>query len=131
MGGAGRVPTAATGVVLNVTAVNPGAGGYLTVWPAGARQPLASNLHFSAGQVVPNLVEVALGAGGAVSCYNGSPGQTDVLADVAGYTGSAGDLYNALAPVRLLDTRTSSTPLRAGETRTLAVAGANGVPSTA
>ena len=119
-GGAGGVPANATGVVLNVTAVTPTAPGFLTVFPAGVTRPNASNLNFNPGDVVPNLVEVALGTGGAVSIFN-SNGSTDVLADVAGYTSSAGDGFNPVTPARLEDTRGDGKTLAAGGTLTVAL----------
>ena len=69
--GRGSVPANATAVIANVTAVDPTAWGFLSVWPAGAAQPVASNLNFLAGQTVPNLVMMKLGAGGAISIANG------------------------------------------------------------
>jgi uncharacterized protein (DUF1501 family) len=63
LGGSGTVPAdAATAVLVNVTVTDPTADGYLTVWPAGATQPVASNLNFRAGQTVPNLVMARLGS---------------------------------------------------------------------
>jgi FtsP/CotA-like multicopper oxidase with cupredoxin domain len=85
--GAGGVP-AATGisaVVLNVTVVAGGAPGYLTVYPADVSAPLASNLNFTPGQVVPNLVAVKTSAAGAVAIRNASSAPVNVIADVAGY----------------------------------------------
>jgi hypothetical protein len=86
--GVGGVPADATAVVLNVTAVSPTAGGYLTVYPADAPQPAASNLNFSPGQIVPNSVQVKLGSTGAdlgrIRIFNFA-GQTHVLVDVGGY----------------------------------------------
>ncbi|MER6593418.1 hypothetical protein ABT214_16510 [Micromonospora purpureochromogenes] len=42
-------------MALNVTAVAPAAGGYVTVWPADQLRPMASNLNIeTAGQVIPN-----------------------------------------------------------------------------
>ena len=53
--GRGGVPASGVGaVVLNVTAVAPTASSYMTVWPTGEPQPLASNLNFTPGQTVPN-----------------------------------------------------------------------------
>ena len=75
-----------TGVVLNVTATNPTAASYLTAWPDGAAQPLASDLNYVAGQTVPNLVIVKLGANGAVDLFNAF-GSTDVVVDVVGWYG--------------------------------------------
>ncbi len=84
--GTGGVPTAGvSAVALNVTAVNPSAGGYLTVWPSTAPQPNASNVNFAAGQAVPNLVIVPVGTDGKIKIFNGSPGAVDVIVDVAGY----------------------------------------------
>ena len=85
--GTGGVPADATAVVLNVTAVGPTAAGWLTVYPADAPLPLASNVNFSAGQTVPNSVQVKLGAGaqaGQIKIFN-SAGQTHVIVDVGGY----------------------------------------------
>ncbi|MDQ3897080.1 MAG: hypothetical protein M3326_07510 [Actinomycetota bacterium] len=83
--GRGGVPETATAVVLNVTAADsPGPDSYLTVWPTGAQQPLASNLNFVAGQTIPNLVIAKIGAGGRVSFYN-NLGSTVVIADVQGW----------------------------------------------
>ncbi|MDP1806313.1 MAG: hypothetical protein Q8K72_14160, partial [Acidimicrobiales bacterium] len=86
--GRGGVPAAGvTAVILNVIAVDPAVGGYLTVWPAGEPLPLASNLNFGTGQTVPNLVVAKVGAGGKVSIYNGG-GTAHLVADVAGWYGA-------------------------------------------
>jgi hypothetical protein len=82
--GRGSVPAGATAVIANVTATNPSSMGYLTAWPAGNQQPVASNLNFIAGQSVPNLVMLKLGAGGQVSIFN-ELGTTDVIVDVMGF----------------------------------------------
>lgn len=83
--GAGGVPTGGvSAVVLNVTATRPTTKTYLTVWPAGADRPEASNLNVVAGQSRPNLVVAAVGAGGAVSVFN-EAGTTDVVVDVLGW----------------------------------------------
>jgi len=84
--GRGGIPASGAGaVVLNVTAVTPGAAGYLTVWPSATARPLASNLNFVPGQTIPNLVVVALGSDGKVSLFNGSNGSTDIVIDVCGW----------------------------------------------
>jgi hypothetical protein len=71
-------------VLLNVTAVDPSMSTYITVYPAGAERPLASNLNAVAGQVVPNMVLARLGDAGSVALYNNS-GDVDLVADVMGY----------------------------------------------
>jgi hypothetical protein len=101
------VPSTAKAVVLNVTAVNPSAASNLTVYPSGQSRPNASNLNFTAGEVIPNLVVARIGTGGQIQIFNNS-GNVDVIADVAGWfdDGSAGgDLYHPLAPNRILETR--------------------------
>ena len=86
-GRGGGVPaTGAGSVVLNVTAVSPANAGWLTVFPTGAPKPLASNLNFTAGQVVPNLVVAKLGTDGKISINNSTPsGPTHIVADIAGW----------------------------------------------
>jgi hypothetical protein len=74
-------------VVLNVTAVSPTSGGYLTVWPdLITPRPVTSDLNFAAGQTVPNLVIVQVGTNGKVDVYNAF-GSTNVLIDVMGWYG--------------------------------------------
>jgi hypothetical protein len=137
----GGVPPAGVGaVVLNVTVVNPTATSYLTLFPAGGSTPLAANLVFNKGQVVPNLVEVAVGTNGQVAIYNNS-GSVDVIADVQGYVQAIGEIgaagmFKPLPPSRILDTRTGSGQPGAGQTIhaaatiTVQATGIGGVPST-
>src|SRR5207245_4940158 len=142
--GAGGVPkmtepSPPSAVVLNVTVADATAPSYLTVYPTGVARPLASNLNFVAGQVVPNLVEVALGSDGKVAAYNNS-GNVDVVFDVAGWVSTQGKapapdtagLYRPLVPARLLDTRSGvggSTTMVAGQTVSLQVTGNGNVPA--
>jgi hypothetical protein len=136
-------PSGVSAVVLNVTVTGPTSAGYLTVWPAGAPQPTASNLNFVAGQTVPNLVEVAVGAGGNVNIAAGFAGgagsHVDVIFDVAGWVGEATNsmvkdgLYQPLTPARIMDTR-SGTGVRQGSVGpggmvALNVFGPGGVPA--
>jgi hypothetical protein len=134
VGGRGGVPeSGATAVVLNVTVTEPTALSFLTAWPAGTAQPLASNLNFVAGQTVANLVTVKIGAGGKVNLHN-FVGTTHVIADVAGWYGFDGGRYSSLSPARILDTRAGNgapaAQLGAGSAMTLQVTGRGGVPAT-
>lgn len=138
VGGEAGVPADAVAVVLNVTATEAAGPGFVTVWPAGGRLPLVSNLNLErAGQTVANLVTVPLGAGGAVALYTLAPAH--LLADVAGYyelaaSARAGRFQPAPAPTRLLDTRTGvGAPAArpgAGAVVDLQVTGAGPVPVT-
>ncbi len=108
--GRGGVPSVGvSAVILNVTVTAPTAPGHVTAYPFGAPVPVASNLNFSAGQTVPNLVTVKVSADGHVALLNGSTGTIHLVADVAGYV-EAGPvttpgMIETRVPVRLLDTR--------------------------
>ena len=139
--GNGGVPsTGVAAVVLNVTVTDTTAGSYLTVWPTGMLRPVASNLNWTAGRTVPNLVEVAVGVGGKVSVFNPA-GYTSVIFDVAGYvvTPVSGPvstgLYHPVVPNRVLDTRdgtggVAAAKLGPGQTSDVRVAGTQSVPSS-
>jgi hypothetical protein len=138
--GRGGVPASGVGtVVLNVTAVKPSSGGYLTVYPTGRARPTTSNLNYPAGRpAVANLVHVAVGGGGAVTVYAGNA-DVHVVADVYGWTSDGGagvspgeGLLQPVAPYRVLDTR-STVALGPGESRAVQVGGtggAAGVPAS-
>ncbi|WP_406512547.1 hypothetical protein OG851_23295 [Streptomyces sp. NBC_00161] len=82
-GTAGIPATGVTALVLNVTATDPTTGSYVSVYPNGTTRTSASNLNFTAGQTIPNLVVVPV-VNGKVSFYNNA-GSVDLIADVAGY----------------------------------------------
>lgn len=85
--GVGGVPaTGVSAVVLNVAVTQPTALGFLTVYPSGEAQPLASSLNFAAGQTVSNAVVAKVGAGGTVKIYN-SHGDTHIVVDMQGWFG--------------------------------------------
>lgn len=102
------VPSSATGAVLNVTDVQPASGNFLTVYPAGASAPVASNVNWvptDPYDVVPNAAYADLGSGGAVDVRNGP--------DYAKPTNVLVDLFGFFAP--LLDTASiSATPAGTG-----------------
>lgn len=101
--GRGGVAASDVGAVaLNVTVVSPQGSGYVTVFPTLESRPLASNLNYSAGQTIPNMVIAKLGSDGSVSIY--STTTTHIVVDVAGYFPTTG-LYNPVSPSRLADTR--------------------------
>ena len=85
LAGRGGVPSSgASAVLLNVTAVTPTAGTFVTVFPTDVERPTASNLNAVTGQVVPNMVIARLGPDGAAQIYNNT-GTVDLVADVMGY----------------------------------------------
>ena len=136
--GVGGVPVSGvSAVVVNLTAVSPAGSGFLTAFPTGGVVPNASNVNFSAGQVVPNLAFVKLAGDGSFTVKNSSPGVTHVVADVAGFvldgavTGSG--MFVPLAPARVLDTRPAyggSGAVGANAVKSLAMTGVGGVPAS-
>ena len=102
VGGRGGVPADADGVMLNVTAVDAGSAGFLTVWPCGSTQPLASNVNYNAGDTVPNAVLSKVGANGNVCIF--TLAAVDLVVDVNGFV-PAGGSPSSLVPARLLESR--------------------------
>ncbi|WP_051833346.1 hypothetical protein [Streptomyces katrae] len=133
--GAAGIPAAGvTAVVLNVTATDPTTDSYVSVYPDGTTRTSASNLNFTAGQTIPNLVVVPV-VNGKVSFYNNA-GSVDLIADVAGYytTDGTGSTYKPITPTRLMDTRSGLGVPKAkvgqGGTVTLQGTGNAGIPAT-
>ena len=65
-----RVPAAATSVVVNVTATQAAADGFLTAYPCGAAVPEASNVNYVAGQDRAASAVVPVGTGRSVCVYS-------------------------------------------------------------
>ena len=139
LGRGGLPASGVTGVLLNVTATAPTSSSYITVWPSGTAQPLASNLNVVAGQTVANLVVVAPSSSGQISIYN-DQGSTDFIVDIVGYFSNPATLV-PLVPARLLDTRPGGFPtvdgqfagqgaMSGGSTLNFTVLGRGGVPSS-
>ena len=140
--GTDPIPSTASAVVLNVTAVGGTASSLLTVYPTGTGRPNASNLNFTSGALTPNLVTAVIGQSGSVNIYN-AVGTVNVLADVEGYfePQASSDVtgeFHPIAPVRVCDTRYSTYacavggPLASNVPRRVNVtgAGANAIPAT-
>ena len=102
------IPYNASAYSLNVTVVPQGPLGYLTIWPTGQPQPLASTLN-SDGRIKANAAIVPAGSSGAVSVF--ATDTTDLVLDINGYfvpEGSSGALaLYTLTPCRIADTRDS------------------------
>jgi hypothetical protein len=136
--GNGGVPASGVeAVVMNVTVTEPTNVSHMTVWPQGLTEPNISNLNFSPGQTIPNLVTVAINNGG-VSIVN-LAGTTHLIIDVVGYyadaTGDLGSRFHSLAPSRLFDTRfniggVGSSPLPTDHVLGFKVTGKGGVPAS-
>jgi hypothetical protein len=88
------VPAGATAVVLNVTAVNPTSGGYVSLRPGDATgAPTVSTLNVTAGGTFPNGATITVPTTGAHAgeiqvWYEAewtTVGSTELLIDIAGY----------------------------------------------
>jgi hypothetical protein len=94
----------AAAVAINVTAADPGAAGYLTVWPCGAGRPLASSVNFLAGQARGAQATTLLGPGRTLCVFSNAA--TDVVVDLQGvFVPTSGLLFDPITPDRKLDTR--------------------------
>jgi acetyl esterase/lipase len=87
LGGVCGIPAEATAVSLNVTVVNPGAAGFLTLYPPGVPRPITSTLNFQPGQARGNnaLLPLAGMPPGLAVYYGAASGTVDVILDVNGY----------------------------------------------
>lgn len=121
-----------TAFAMTVTAVNPGASGYLSAYRPGSSPTATSTLNFRPGVVTPNLAIVRTAPCNGSWCnpgdpivrfYNGSSKPVDVLVDAVGFyvdtTLDNGLRYRPLTPTRIVDTRVSkgATTLFTGSTR--------------
>ncbi len=110
------VPGDATGVLVNVTAVDniPGSSPtYISLLPAplaAGEKPTTSNLNLRVGQIRSNLAIVPISQDGGIYVYNFS-GNAHVILDVMGYfvsrpdDSSTGRVIPLVSPFRAFDTR--------------------------
>ena len=98
----GKFAAAPGAVLLNVTAVNPGGKGFLTVFACDVLRPTASNLNFEPGRSVANAVVTTPDAAGDVCIYSSAP--TDLIVDVNGQDDSQFNTQ-AITPARHYDSR--------------------------
>jgi uncharacterized protein (DUF1501 family) len=86
--GMGGVPAeSVSALVLTVALIGAEADTHVSVYPSGARRPLASNVNVRSGSMTSNLVIAAVGRDGAVALTNNS-GLADIVVDLVGYVTS-------------------------------------------
>ena len=103
--GTGWIPSDATAISANFTAINSvvGTSSYLTVFNCSTAVPTAATLNLYPGQAVGNAGIVPLSTDGYLCFY--SPVQTDLIIDVNGfYRASSATRYTAITPTPLIDT---------------------------
>ena len=128
---AGRfgVPADAVSVALNVTATQAEDNGFLTVYPNGQPLPVASNVNYTTGADVPNLVVAPLGTDGSINIF--SEDATHVIVDIFGWFGinATNGFVPAAIPARAFDSRPGGVKVGAGQVVTFPVVGHGGVPA--
>jgi hypothetical protein len=123
---AAAAAASAAAVSLNLTATDPAGAGFLTAWPCGQSMPATSVLNYRPGSAVANAITIGLGTGG-VCLASSSP--VHVVVDLMGWHPAAD--FRGASPTRVLDTRTTHDPLRAGSESRLSIAAAAGFSSPA
>jgi len=78
-----QIPPTAKAVSVNVTVTQPGAPGFVVLYPGGSPAPPVSAINFAAGQTRANNAIVPLGAGGTLAVVSAAP--THFILDVNGY----------------------------------------------
>jgi hypothetical protein len=100
--GRGSVPTGATSVTFNMTAVTPAGPGWITAYPCDEPRPLASSLNYLGGDIRGNLATIKLSGSGQVCLY--SQAEAHLVLDVTGYQPGVTS-FTAISPIRVLETR--------------------------
>ena len=80
--GRGGAPTGASAAIVNVTAVNAAAPGFVTVYPCDAARPFASSLNYVPGAIAPNELVAKLSASGTICLF--TLATVDLVVDVTG-----------------------------------------------
>lgn len=129
-----KVAPDAEAVAVSVTAVNPCAAGYLTVYDCDVR-PFTSNINYAAGRTT---------AGMAITTLNDrricvfSSAATDLIVDITGQFTPGGDRFFSMSPTRWIDTRGNAAvvtvptgPRAAGSDTEIPLAGTGTIPADA
>ena len=101
-----NIPPAAQAYSLNFTAVPRSSLLFVTAWPSGQVQPLASILNAPTGTAAANAAIIPAGVNGSISTYASS--DTDLVIDITGYfapVANGGSYFYTLPPCRVIDTR--------------------------
>lgn len=102
------IPSNAAAVTGNITNVNSGAVGFITLYPSSSDKPTAAGTNWGPNEIINNVFTVGVGASdGAFKAFTLST--TDLVIDITGYYAppTQGGLYfhPLPKPIRLLETR--------------------------
>jgi len=96
----GTIPTNAQAYSVNITLIPVASGqvNFLTVWPAGAAQPVIATMNDKMGLILANAAIVSAGTTyGGISFYNSGPSATNVVIDMNGFFAAPTDLLGNTA----------------------------------
>jgi hypothetical protein len=138
--GLAGVPAGAAAVALNVTSVDPGLAGYVTVYPCDTARPVVSSLNPIPGTAKPNVVISPVAADGTICLYTLT--DVDLIVDITGYVMPKAALkFTPTAPFRFTDTRdrnrpeinagTNGNPLGGSQVLVIQIAGQRGISAQA
>jgi hypothetical protein len=82
-GPCGPIPALVQAYSMNFGAILADGDGFITIWPAGAAQPLSSSMNTIAGKVIANSAIVPAGSGGAISIFPNTG--VHLYGDINGY----------------------------------------------
>src|SRR3954447_8135598 len=106
------VPPAAAGassLAINLTATEADGPGWVKVWPCSEAEPPTSALNFTPEHIAQaNAAMAAAGAAGTICLSTYAP--VHLVADLSAWFAGTADFFGT-APNRILDTRTTGTPL--------------------
>jgi hypothetical protein len=102
--GRGGIASGSKAVMLTVTAIDPSASGYITVYPCGARRPNTASLNLVRGRTSVNGVYSSVGVAGSVCVYTTS--STHLLLSAEAFVPGASPV-TAFVPGRIADSRAS------------------------
>ena len=120
----------ATAAAVNITAIEPAAGGFVTAYSCGVERPTVSVVQALARKVVAGMAVVPLGGGGKICIYSNVA--MDVVVDLFGsYASDSGVAYEPMAATRLYDSRSGQSPLAAGTMMRIPVVRSGGAPAGA
>jgi hypothetical protein len=137
--GRGGVPaTGVSAVALDVVVAGATGAQSVTVYPDGTARPGLVTMNYGTGPSTAHLVISRVSADGKVDLLVGGTGTVQLLADVTGYylagAPTAVGSFTALAPARILDTRTGNgapqQAVAAGHGVAVQITGRGGVPAT-
>jgi len=81
------IPVGATSLAVNVTAVEPGASGFVTLYPGPANTvfPGVSTLNYTANRTRANNARILIGSDGSINIFNAASLPLNLLLDLSGY----------------------------------------------